>query len=62
MIAAGKETTNLTNKVETLNQKIEDNSEMIATSQSDYKVLYEAAKKLGVSLEGVGEDANPENV
>ena len=59
---AAKEITRLENALTKLDEAIKNNSTEITSSQADYKILYEQAKKLGVSLEGVTEDVNPTNV
>lgn len=59
---AEKEITRLENALTKLDEAIKNNSTEITTSQADYRILYEQAKKLGVSLEGVTEDVNSTNV
>lgn len=59
---AEKEVTRLENSLSKLDEAIKNNSLEITSSQAEYKVLYEQAKKLGISLEGVTEDVNPYNV
>ena len=59
---AEKEVTRLENSLSKLDEAIKNNSSEITSSQADYKILYEQAKKLGISLEGVTEDVNPYNI
>ena len=59
---AEKEVARLENSLSKLDEAIKNNSSEITSSQADYKVLYEQAKKLGISLEGVTEDVNPYNI
>ena len=59
---AEKELRALEEALEKLNKRIKSNSEIVSISQADYKEMYERAKKLGVSLEGVTESASPESV
>ena len=60
--AAEKEVTKLNNTISDLKKKIENNSTTIKASASDFKILREQASKLGISLDGIGEDASAENV
>jgi flagellar biosynthesis/type III secretory pathway protein FliH len=60
--AAEKEVLRLEQSLAKLDEAVKNNSAEITSSQADYKVLYEYAKKLGVSLEGVTEDVNSTNV
>ena len=59
---AEKEVVRLEKSLQNLDAKINENSTEITASQSDYKVLYEQAKKLGVSLDGISTDVSAENV
>ena len=60
--SAEKEVSRLESALIRLDEAIKNNSTEITASQADYKVLYEQAKKLGISLEGVTEDVNPTNI
>lgn len=60
--AVEKRVAQLAEAITTLNKRIADNSDEITLSQSDYKVFYEQARKLGVSLEGVSESADPQSI
>ena len=60
--AAEKEVARLEGTVSKLEETIKSNSTQIVSSQADYKVLYEQAKKLGVSLEGITEDVSSDNI
>ena len=59
---AEKEVARLEKSLQNLDAKINENSTEITASQSDYKVLYEQAKKLGISLDGISTDVSAENV
>ena len=57
-----KEVNRLAEAYGRLDKALKSNNTKITESQADYKILYEQAKKLGISLEGVTEDVSSENV
>jgi ribosomal 50S subunit-associated protein YjgA (DUF615 family) len=53
-----KEIDALADSIAKLDKRIEDNGESISVSQADYKVAIEAAKKLGIKVDDLGDKAS----